>query len=30
VFVLLQTGYEKIQASLVMHIRVRHCIGVKP
>ena len=23
-FVLLQTGYEKIQASLVMHIRVRH------
>jgi len=30
VFVLLQIGYEKIQASLLMHIRVRHCIGVKP
>ncbi len=27
--VLLQIGYKKIQASLLMHIKVRHCIGVK-
>ncbi len=27
---LLRIGYDKIQASLLMHIKVRHCIGIKP